>query len=54
MVQAGIIGPLMLFFATPRLRDKMARLTHADVNVSREAVVAHVQRVTLAQLEGRI
>jgi len=54
MVQAGIIGPLMLFFATPRLRDKMARLTHADVNVSREAVVAHVQRVALAQLEGRI
>ena len=54
MVQAGIIGPLMLFFATPKLRDKMARLTRADVNISREAVVAHVQRVTLAQLEGRI
>ena len=54
MVQAGIIGPLMLFFATPKLRDKMARLTRADVNISREAVVAHVQRVALAQLEGRI
>ncbi|HEX6464337.1 MAG TPA: TetR/AcrR family transcriptional regulator [Vicinamibacterales bacterium] len=56
MVQAGIIAPLLVFFATPRLRDKVARLTHVDINrgISREAVVAHIQRVTLAQLEGRI
>ena len=55
MVQAGIIAPLMVFFATSRLREKIARLTQADVTgVSREAVVAHIQRVTLAQLEGRI
>jgi AcrR family transcriptional regulator len=55
MVQAGIIAPLMVFFATTRLREKIARLTHADLTgVSREAVVAHIQRVTLAQLEGKI
>ena len=55
MVQAGIIAPLMVFFATSRMREKIARLTHADLTgVSREAVVAHIQRVTLAQLEGRI
>jgi TetR/AcrR family transcriptional regulator len=55
MVQAGIIAPLMVFFATSRMREKIARLTRADVSgVSREAVVAHIQRVTLAQLEGRI
>jgi AcrR family transcriptional regulator len=55
MVQAGIIAPLMVFFATSRLREKIARLTRADViGVSRDAVVAHIQRVTLAQLEGKI
>ena len=55
MVQAGIIAPLMVFFATSRLREKIARLTRADVTgVSRDAVVAHIQRVTLAQLEGKV
>jgi hypothetical protein len=45
----------MVFFATARLREKIARLTQADVTgVSRDAVVAHIQRVTLAQLEGKI
>jgi len=55
MVQAGIIAPLMVFLATSRMREKIARLTRADfTGVSREAVVAHIQRVTLAQLEGKI
>jgi AcrR family transcriptional regulator len=55
MVQAGIIAPMMVFFATSRLRAKIARLTHTDVTeLSREAVVAHIQRVTLAQLEGKV
>jgi AcrR family transcriptional regulator len=55
MVQAVIIAPLMVFLATSRMREKIARLTRADVTgVSREAVVAHIQRVTLAQLEGKI
>ncbi len=55
MVQVGIIAPLMVFFATSRLREKVARLTRGDVpDISREAVVLHIQRVTLAQLEGKI
>lgn len=55
MVQAGIIAPLMVFLATSRMREKIARLTRADVTgVSRDAVVAHIQRVTLGQLEGKI
>jgi len=55
MVQAGIIAPLMVFFATSRLREKIARLTRADVAaLSRADVIAHIQRVTLAQLEGKI
>jgi TetR/AcrR family transcriptional regulator len=55
MVQAGIIAPLMVFFATARLREKIARLTRADVAaLSRADVIAHIQRVTLAQLEGKI
>jgi hypothetical protein len=37
------------------MREKIARLTRADVTgVSREAVVAHIQRVALGQLEGKI
>lgn len=55
MVQVGIISPLMVFFATTRLRRNIARLSRMNVtDISREAVVAHVQRVTLAQLEGKI
>lgn len=55
MVQLGIVAPLMVFFATTRLRDKIAQLTGMHVtDISRETVVAHVQRVTLAQLEGKV
>lgn len=55
MVQVGIVSPLMVFFATTRLRRNIARLSSLNVtDISREAVVAHVQRVTLAQLEGKI
>ena len=56
MVQIGIIAPLLVFFATSRIRDRVARLARVDINagISREAVVAHVQRLTLAQLEGRL
>jgi TetR/AcrR family transcriptional regulator len=55
IVQVGIIAPLMFFLATSRLRAKIARAGAADVTaVSRDAVVAHVQRLTLAQLEGKV
>jgi len=55
IIQAGIIAPLMFFLASSRLREKIARSgTAAATSISREAVVAHIQRLTLAQLEGKI
>jgi TetR/AcrR family transcriptional regulator len=55
IVQGGIIAPLLFFLATSRLRAKVARAGAAEVTaVSRDAVVAHVQRLTLAQLEGKV
>ena len=55
LVQGGIIAPLMFFLATAPLRKRIAR-TGADglANLSRDIVVAHIQRLTLAQLEGKI
>lgn len=55
LVQGGIIAPLMFFLATGPLRDKIARAGVPGIaGVSREMVVLHIQRLTLAQLEGRI
>jgi len=55
IIQAGIIAPLMFFLASARLREKIARSgAAAAMSISRETVVAHIQRLTLAQLEGRI
>lgn len=55
LLQGGIIAPLMFFLATERVRRRAA---HAGVpglpSVSRRAVVAHVERVALAILEGRV
>jgi len=55
LVQGGIIAPLMFFLATAPLRKRIAR-AGADglANLSRDIVVAHIQRLTLAQLEGKI
>ena len=55
LVQGGIIAPLMFFLATGPLRDKIARAGVASISgISRDLVVLHIQRLTLAQLEGRI
>src|SRR3954463_14048382 len=55
VVQAGIIAPLMFFLATARLRRKLQRSgTVPHAAISRDIVVAHIQRITLAQLEGKI
>jgi AcrR family transcriptional regulator len=55
LVQGGIIAPLMFFLATAPLRRKIARAGVAGVSgISRDMVVAHIQRLTLAQLEGKI
>jgi TetR/AcrR family transcriptional regulator len=51
LVHAGVVGPLLLYFASAQLRR---RLEHAGVPgvamVSRDEVVAHVQRLALLAL----
>src|SRR6188768_3850343 len=55
LVQGGIIAPLMFFLATAPLRQKMARSGAGPLPpISRDMVVSHIQRLTLAQLEGKI
>jgi TetR/AcrR family transcriptional regulator len=55
LVHAGIIAPLMFFFATSRLRRRLERVGGVAVSgLSRDMVVGHIQRVTLAQLEGKL
>src|SRR5829696_5931674 len=55
VVQGGIIAPLMFFLATAPLRRKIAKAGVEGVDaVSRDMVVTHIQRLTLAQLEGKI
>ena len=53
--QGGIIAPLMFFFATARLRDRLARggATGATDIPSGE-IIAHIQQLALAQLEGKL
>ncbi len=55
LVHAGIVGPVLLYYASAALRARLARagLPGAARLDSRD-VVAHVQRVALATLEGRI
>jgi TetR/AcrR family transcriptional regulator len=54
LVHATIIGPLLLYFATDPLRRRLARGgIPAAVAVSRDEVVAHVQRLALMALEGQ-
>ncbi|CAN5702626.1 hypothetical protein BH24ACI5_BH24ACI5_17270 [soil metagenome] len=53
LVQFGIVGPLLMFFATAPLRRRApAPLDHA-ANPTTEQVIAHVQRVALLTLEGK-
>lgn len=54
LVHAGIVGPLLLYFASTSLRGRLQRGGIPGVaTVSRDQVVAHVQRVALIALEGR-
>jgi TetR/AcrR family transcriptional regulator len=55
LLQGAIIAPLMFFLASARLRHKIERAAPAArLAVARDAMVAHIQRLTLAQLEGKI
>src|SRR5262249_26412594 len=54
LVHAAIVGPLLLYFASFQLRRRLARGgIPAAVAVSRDEVVAHIQRLALMALEGR-
>ncbi|MEO5894247.1 MAG: TetR/AcrR family transcriptional regulator [Vicinamibacterales bacterium] len=55
LLHGGIVGPLLLYYASAGVRRRMARagVTGADAYTSSE-VIAHVQRVALATLEGRL
>jgi TetR/AcrR family transcriptional regulator len=54
LVHAGIVGPILLYFASASLRARLQRGGVAGAStVSRDDVVAHVQRVALMALEGR-
>jgi TetR/AcrR family transcriptional regulator len=55
VVHAGIVAPLLLYFASAGLRRRLERIGVKGVGqIQREHIVAHVQRVTVALLEGRI
>jgi TetR/AcrR family transcriptional regulator len=55
LLQAGIIAPLMFFFATARLRRKIERAGAPGLStLTRQVIVDHLQRVTLAHLEGKL
>jgi TetR/AcrR family transcriptional regulator len=53
LVQLGIVGPLLMFFATAPLRRRAPSQLALAAQVSTEQVIAHVQRVALLTLEGK-
>ena len=52
LVQLGIVGPLLLFFATAPLRKKIGPQLGHPLDLTTDEVIAHVQRVALQTLEG--
>ena len=55
LVHGGIVGPLLLFFASAGVRARLQRAgLPGAAQFTRDEVVAHVQRVTLALVEGRM
>jgi AcrR family transcriptional regulator len=54
-VHAGIVAPMMMYFASARLRQRLERAgVRGAATVDRGEIVAHVRRVALGVLEGRI
>jgi AcrR family transcriptional regulator len=55
LVHAGIVAPMLLFFASEKLRSRIERAGLQGVSgIDRRQMVAHVERVTLGMLEGRM
>jgi AcrR family transcriptional regulator len=54
LLHAGIVGPLLLYFASGSMRARLERGgVRGAAAVKRDDVVAHVQRVALLSLEGQ-
>jgi len=55
LVHGGIVGPILLFFASARLRARIEQAGARNAaHITADEVVAHVHRVTLAVLQGRV
>ena len=56
LLHAGIVGPILLFFASQPLRARLVRrgASRAVTNIKAAEAIAHVQRVALGILEGRV
>ena len=53
LVHGGIVAPLLLFFASERLRTRIVRAGARNVGeITSQEVVAHVQQVALAMVEA--
>jgi AcrR family transcriptional regulator len=53
LVHTGVIGPLLLFFASTRLRGRLTRAGVPGVKeLTRDQVIRHIQNVTLGVLHG--
>ena len=55
LVHAGIVAPVLLFFATTGIRRRIERAgLRGAAQIDRDEMVAHIQRVAVGLLEGRI
>jgi len=50
LVHAGVVGPLLLYFASAQLRRRLDRAGVPGAAIARGDVIAHVQRLTLMAL----
>ena len=55
LVHGGIVGPVLLFFASDRLRKRIGKAgAPVAATITHDEVVAHVHAVTLAVLRGKV
>jgi TetR/AcrR family transcriptional regulator len=53
LIQLGIVGPLLMFFASAPMRKRVPAQLGLAVQLTTEQVIAHIQRVALLSLEGK-